>query len=242
MRISIALLSLFVVAVVALFALAPATWVDRRVAAISEGKVRINDAQGTVWRGHGALGDSRGAWRIPVAWRIAPVALARGALDVEFEASPASSVPRGPRGQIILWNGSAELRNLELRVPAAALHTLAPAALPVEAGGEWVLNSPEGVIDLRWDRARLASAGSALDLGTLTARLVPQGGALAGTLANVGGDAQIDGDVTLAANGATVRVNIAAGPSVPPDVARTIAALGTPDANGVVHVQWHLGK
>jgi Type II secretion system (T2SS), protein N len=246
MRISIALLWLFVVAVVALFALAPGTWVDRRVAAITEGKIRINDAQGTVWRGRGALGDSRGTWRIPVTWRIGPLALARGALDIEFEPSPAGG---GPRGRITLENGSAEVHNVELRAPAAALRTLAPVALPVEAGGEWLLYSPEfrydgrraeGVIDVRWDRARLASNGSALDLGTLTAHLVPQGGALAGTLANVGGDAQIDGDVTLAANGATVKANIAAGPGVPPDVARTIAALGTPDANGVVHVQWQI--
>jgi len=248
MRISIAFLWLFVVAVVALFALAPATWVDRRVAAATEGRMRINDAQGTAWRGHGALGDSRGSWRIPVAWHIAPLALARGALDIEFEASPASG---GPRGRIILGDGSAELHNIELRAPAATLRTLAPAALPIEAGGEWLLSSPEfryggsraeGVIDLRWDRARLASAGSVLDLGTLTAHLVPQGGALAGTLANVGGDAQIDGDIALAANGATLRANIAAGSGVPADIARTIAALGTPDANGVVHVQWHFGK
>src|SRR5438046_1620865 len=144
MRISIACLWRFVVAVVALFARAPATWVDRRVAAATEGRMRINDAQGTVWRGHGALGDSRGSWRIPVVWHIAPLALARGALDIEFEASPASG---GPRGRIILGDGSA-----------------------------------------------------------------------------------------------TLHANIAAGPDVPADIARTIAALGTPDANGVVHVQWHFGK
>ena len=248
MRISIALLWLFVVAVLALFALAPATWVDRRVAAVTEGKIRISDAQGTAWRGRGALGDSRGTWRIPLAWRIAPLALARGALDIEFEASPASS---GPRGRITLENGSTEFHNVELRAPAAALRTLAPTVLAVQAGGEWLLNSPEfrydgsrteGAIDVRWDRARLASNGSALDFGTLTAHLVPQGGALAGTLVNVGGDAQIDGDVALSADGATLRANIAAGPDVPPDIARTIASLGTPDPNGMVHVQWRLGK
>jgi len=248
MRVSIALLWLIVVAVLALFALVPATWVDRRVAAVTEGKIRIDDAQGTVWRGRGAIGDSRGTWRIPVAWRIAPLALARGAVDLEFEASHASGAPRG---RITLGNGAAEFHNVELRAPAAALRTLAPVALPVEAGGEWVLSSPEfryggggteGAIDFRWDRARLASNGSVLDLGTLTAHLAPQGGVLAGPLANVGGDAQIDGDVALSADGATLRANIAAGPDVPPDIARTIASLGTPDPNGVVHVQWHFGK
>jgi hypothetical protein len=248
MRVSIAFLWLFVVAVLALFALAPATWVDRRVAAVTEGKIRINDAQGTIWHGRGALSDSRDTWRIPVGWRVAPLALARGALDIELEASPASG---GPRGRIILGNDSAEFHNVELRAPAAALRTFAPTALPVEAGGEWLLSSPEfryrdgrtgGTVDFRWDRARLASNGSALDLGTLTAHLVPQGSGLAGTLTNVGGDAQIDGDIALAVNGTTVRASIAVGPGVAPDVARTIAALGTPDANGVVHVQWQFVK
>jgi len=245
-RISIAALWLFVVAIVAMLALAPATWADRRIAGMSDGKIRINDARGTVWRGRGALGDSRGTWRIPVAWRIAPLALVRGVLDIEFDAPPAGG---GPRGRIEAGNGWIDLHNVELRVPAAALRALAPAALPAEAGGEWLLNSaafrygesrPEGVIDLRWERARLASNGSALDLGTLTVHLVPQGVELAGTLANLGGDARIDGDVVLAANGATVRANIAAGPDVPPDITRTIAALGTADANGVVHVQWQI--
>jgi general secretion pathway protein N len=246
-RISIAVLWLLVVAIAALFALAPATWLDRRVAAISEGKIRIIDAQGTVWRGHGALGDSLGIWRIPVAWRIAPLALARGALDIQFDAPPAS----GPRGRITLGNDWAEFHDVELRAPAAALRTFAPTALPVEAGGEWLLTSPafrygenraEGVIDVRWERARLASNRSALDLGTITLHLVPQGAALAGALANVGGDARIDGDVALAANAATLRANIAASPDVPPDIVRMIAALGTPDANGVVHVLWRAGK
>jgi hypothetical protein len=245
-RISVAVLWLLVVAIVALFALAPATWVDRRVAAMSDGKIRVNDAQGTVWRGRGALGDSRGTWRIPVAWRIAPLALARGVLDIEFDLPPAGG---GPRGRIEAGNGWVDFHNIDLRAPAAVLRALAPAALPVEAGGEWLLNSsafhygenrPEGVIDLRWERARLASNGSALDLGTITVHLIPQGAALAGRLANIGGDARIDGDVVLAASGATIRANIAAGPDVPPDVARTIAALGTPDANGVVHVQWQI--
>ena len=87
----------------------------------------------------------------------------------------------------------------------------------MQAGGEWLLNSPEfrydgsrteGAIDVRWDRARLASNGSALDFGTLTAHLVPQGGALAGTLVNVGGDAQIDGDVALRKQYAALVENI----------------------------------
>ena len=246
-RISIAVLWLLVAVIAALFALAPATWVDRRVAAISEGKIRIIDAQGTVWRGHGALGDSLGIWRIPVAWRIAPLALARGALDIQFDAPSASG---GPRGRITLGNGWADFHDVELRAPAAALRTFASTALPVDAGGEWVLNSPafrygenraEGMIDVRWERATLASNRSALDLGTVTLHLVPQRAALAGALANVGGDARIDGDVALAANAATLRANIAAGPDVPTDIARMIAALGTPDANGVVHVQWRVG-
>ncbi|HEY3177393.1 MAG TPA: type II secretion system protein N [Casimicrobiaceae bacterium] len=246
--VSVAVLWLLVVAVVALFALAPATWVDRRVAASTGGNVRINDAQGTVWRGHGALGDSRGTWRVPIAWRIAPLSLTRGAVDIEFDAASGSD---GPTGRITLENGGAHFHNFRLRTPAAVLQTFAPSQLRVIAGGEWILDAPEfryavgrteGAIDLRWEHARIASAGSVLDLETLTGHLASQGGALTGTFANAGSDARIDGDVAISANGATVRANIATGPGVPPDIARMIAALGTPDANGVVHVQWQIAS
>jgi general secretion pathway protein N len=243
-RFSIAVLWLLIVAAVALVALAPATWLDRRIAAASAGALRLSDAEGTVWRGRGALGDTRGTWRIPVVWRISPLPLLRGTVDIELGSS---ADPDAGRGQLLLENDSAELRNVALRVPASALGTLAGTRLPVEPGGELILDAPQfryrpnqtdGAFDVRWQRARLATAGSAVDLGTVTAHVAPQGSALVGVIGNVGGDARIDGDVSVSASGIAVRANIAPGPNVPPDIARMLAALGAPDANGIFHLQW----
>ena len=242
-RVSIVVLWLLFVAGIALVAFAPATWLDRRVAAATAGRVRLNAADGTVWRGRGAIVDSHGAWRIPLAWRIAPTPLLRGVLEVEFE--PAAS--DGPRGRLTLDDKSADLRNLRFSMPAGVLQSLSTVPLPLEPGGELVLDAPafryqsnqaDGALDVRWERARLATPGSALDLGNLTVHVSPQGSALVGTIANAGGDARIDGDVAFSANGVSLRANIAPGPGVPTDIARLLAALGPADSSGVIHVQW----
>src|SRR5437762_3329037 len=212
MRFSIAVLWLLIVAAVALVALAPATWLDRRVAAASDGTLRLNDAEGTVWQGRGALGDARGTWRIPVTWWISPLPLLRGAIDLELASS---GDPDAPRGRLLLENDGADLRNVGMRMPASALGTLATAKLPVEPGGELVLDAPrflyrpnqsDGAFDLRWERARLATAGSTVDLGTVTAHVAPQGSALVGVISNVGGDARIDGDVSVSASGIALQI------------------------------------
>jgi hypothetical protein len=80
-----------------------------------------------------------------------------------------------------------------------------------------------------------------LDLGTVSAHLVPRGRELVGSVTNAGGVARVDGDVALAPDGATVRLTIAPGPAAPPAIASAIAALGTPDPNGGVRLQWRVG-
>jgi len=240
----IAVLWCLVVAIIALAAFAPATWLDRRIAAATDGKIRLTDASGTIWRGGGALSDAQGLWRTAVAWQLAPWPLLRGALDIEL-ASPIDS--DAPRGRLELEANGLDLRDLRLRVPARLLNSLAPIRLPVEAGGEFAVdtpafryaaNRPEGAFDIRWERARLATDTAALDLGTVTAHVAPQGSGLGGKIANAGGDARIEGDVELSGSGVSIRVDIAAGPGVPPEIARMLATLGSPDANGIIHLQW----
>jgi hypothetical protein len=123
-------------------------------------------------------------------------------------------------------------------------------ASPVELGGDIVVTAPalrydaaggDGALDVRWERARLAWNDAVLDLGTVSAHLVPRGRDLAGAVTNTGGTARVDGDVALAPDSATVRLTIAPGPAAPPAIASAIAALGTPDPNGGVRLQWHVG-
>src|SRR5258705_8857187 len=73
----------------ALIALAPATLVDARLAAVSGGRLRLAEAQGSVWSGAGwievreANGSAGVAKRI--AWRVLPGSLLRGHLVTEIE-------------------------------------------------------------------------------------------------------------------------------------------------------------
>jgi hypothetical protein len=247
LRRSAGILFVLIVAIVALAAFAPATLADRRIAALTAGRLRISDADGTFWHGRGYASDARGAWRVPIAWTLAPAALLRGAVAVQFEPLADGG---GPRGSVALHEGAIELRDVSLTFPAAAAPRTLTDATPVELAGDIVLATPslrydtassDGALDLRWERARLAWNDAVLDLGTVSAHLAPRGRDLAGAVTNTGGTARVDGDVALAPDSATVRLTIAPGPAAPPAIASAIAALGTPDPNGGVRLQWHVG-
>ena len=87
----------------------------------------------------------------------------------------------------------------------------------------------------------MAWSDALLDLGMVTAHLVPRGRELAGAITNAGGMARVDGDIALGPDSATVRLTIVPGPSVPPPIASAIAALGVPEPSGGVRLQWRVG-
>ncbi len=195
---------------VAAFAVfAPATLVDRRLAAVSGGKLRVLAAEGTVWRGRGALGDAAGTWRLPVAWTVDATALARGTLAVAL-APPAGAASLALGGTI----------------------TLTAADFAAAAGGF------RGQIGARWRDARVVAAGIAVNLGAVDLALAPQGERLAGRVTNAGGDVRIDGTVTIARDSAGIDATLAPQSSAAEPVARALAALGTPDGAGGVRVTW----
>ena len=210
MRLSAGLVVAIVLTLVALAALAPATLVDRRLAAATDGRFRIASAGGTVWRGRGALTDARGTWQLPVAWHASPLALARGALALDFGPVPDSGAVQG---QLLLTGSGAELRNLRALIPAQALASFAPDNVVGTLAGAIAVDAPalrydggtvEGAADFRWDRARVAINGSAVDLGTVTVRIAPRGQDLAGTLANTGGALGVAGDERGGAGGGLI--------------------------------------
>ena len=246
-RSSIAVLFILVVVVVAFVALAPATWADRRLANATDGRLRISDAEGTVWRGRGELSDGRGAWRMPVAWHVAPSSVARGAIEVELDSTGDLN---GARGGVTVADGTVALRAFTMRVPASTIRSFIPSVLPVQAGGEWIVEAPsfrygggatEGALDIRWDRARIAIGTATLDIGNVRLRMRPQGGQLAGTVENSGGDVQVRGDIAVDETGAKLRADIVPTTQLPAEIAQALAMLGAPDANGAVHVQWRSG-
>ncbi|MEO8506487.1 MAG: type II secretion system protein N [Betaproteobacteria bacterium] len=234
----------FGVLLAALAAFAPATLVDRRVAAATAGKLRLADAAGTIWRGTGTLTDAGNTWRMPVAWRTSATGLASGRLQIGL--APAGGAA-SPRGTLDLRVGGGELRDLAVDIPAAALAALLPSRSNVALGGTVALASPDfgwagergtGVLNARWREARLFAGGALADLGTVDVSLSAQEQRLTGRIGNSGGDVHIDGSFNVADGVVSVDATVAPAPAAPPQIARALAALGTPDGNGAVRVAW----
>lgn len=236
------LVAVLVLGAIALVATLPATWLAQRIAAATDNAVTLVDTSGTAWRGHGMLASTDGRWRLPLAWRIQPAQLLHGALAITLE--PASGLDT-PRGTLTLAPSTTRIDGLAIVLPAALLD--APRRGFV-TGGDFMLNVATlefagdrvgGAGSLRWERARVAVRnGPTVALGTVAADVAPQGAGLAGKLANEGGDVRVAGAFEAGPQGAAIDATLAPRPGAPAEIARTLAALGPPDASGVVRVAW----
>jgi hypothetical protein len=227
----------------AAIAFAPASLVDSRVSAMTDGQVRLAATEGTLWSGRGTLVMGDGVPRIPLAWQLDPWSLARGEALVTLDAPVDGVGP--PRGRIALSVGKANVERLEFTVPAAAI----AARLPVpglQAGGVVEVNAEDltiastverGKLLLQWRGARLAAEGqSTMDLGTVAATLAARGGALAGPLTGRGGTIRIDGEMTVAPGAIRLAARLVPEPTASAADRAAIARLGTPAADGSVSI------
>ena len=230
--------------VLAVAALAPASLLDRRIAAATGGKVRLVDATGTVWNGRGALADETGAWRSPIAWTVAWTPLAKGTLAVAFQTAAGTTAPRGT---LDATTTGFSLHDVTIELPARALADALPGRVPVVLGGTVTLAAGEfawdgqrgrGAFDVHWRDARLVATGTVASLGNVDAAFTPQDGGLRGRVSNSGGDVRIDGTVALAANGGSADLTVVPQPGAPDAIARALAGLGTPDGSGAVRIAW----
>lgn len=222
----------------------PATLVDSRIAAATGGKLRLQDAAGTVWSGRGALGDAAGVWRMPLAWRIDPLDVVRGMRQVTLLPAGDGATPRGTIG---LRDGGIATRDLALELPSNALAMLLPKGTAPVLGGTLAVTSPaltfergtpSGTLEARWTGARLVAGDAVADLGTVRLMVKPRGNGLAGTLTSDGGDVRVDGTLTYAAPLLRVDATLTPGPETPAAVTRALALAGTPDAAGRVRIAW----
>ncbi|HVR82639.1 MAG TPA: type II secretion system protein N, partial [Luteimonas sp.] len=137
----------------ALIATAPATLVDAGLQDASDGRLRLAEAQGTLWSGTGQLEirDASGRARLAkrLAWRLRPGASLRARLAYEVELDPGTR----PFDVTIFWS-RIELANANISLPAAALD-LVPKLAPLELTGEMNLQVPSLSI------GRSATRGSA---------------------------------------------------------------------------------
>lgn len=145
--------ALILVPLVTALVAAPASWVAAAVAAASDGRMRLPDAEGVWWRGSAwlALAPVPGAAvTLPgrFRWTLAPLA---GGLALD-------GAPWIVQPFAVTWRGRFDLTPGALRLPAAVLSAFGPPLATVR---------PRGTLDIVWQDAAHATidwrdAGTAL--------------------------------------------------------------------------------
>ena len=247
MRPTVVLIALASLLAVALAVFAPAALLDARLDAATQGRLRLVDTSGTVWTGRGLATSAQRTWSLPLGWKVDPLRLARGDVGVTLQPADAGDLPRGD----ITWrDAKLALDGVAFTLPATVLGAATGAGDALAFGGylafdaphlTWSANGGDGAATVRWSGARVSGMTGALALGTVSANLAPRNGRIEGRVENRGGDVRIDGQFAWSPSGVDVNATLAALPSTPPAVVRALGALGTPDANGAVHVQWRSG-
>ena len=193
---------------VALVALAPATLIDARLARASEGRLRLAEAQGSLWSGAGwiEIRDAEGRAGVArrLAWRVLPGSLLRGRLLAEVKLDQAARP-----FPVTISLSRIEIADAGISVPAAVLGLGMPRIAPLRLTGDVLVDIPrlsvergrmEGEATLKW-----RTAGSALTpispLGDYEVRFKAVGPAVHAALRTLEGPLQLEGKGTWS-NGA----------------------------------------
>jgi hypothetical protein len=247
MRLVAIIVALVLLLAAALAAFAPAGLLDARLDGLTQGRLRLADSSGTVWNGRAMATDAQRTWSLPLRWKVDPLRLVRGDVGVTLQPAEAGDLPRG---DVTSRDATLTLDGVALTVPATVLGTATGTGSLLAFGGylafdaphlSWSATGGDGAATVRWSGARVAGPAGNISLGTVSANLAPRNGRIEGRVDNRGGDVRIDGEFAWSPAGVEVTATLAALPSTPPAVARALGALGTPDANGAVHVQWRSG-
>lgn len=166
---------------VALLFFAPARWLAAQVGQASDGRLRLSDAQGTVWSGSGQLSlhggqGSNDASVLPgrVQWRLVP---ALGGLDLELRAD--CCTPEGLHVHFApSWSGARlQLADRQSHWSAQWLAGLGTPWNTIRPEGQLLLQSNGFVV--QWDGGRLSWQGTlqidALDVASRLSTLRPMG-------------------------------------------------------------------
>jgi len=160
---------------------APASWLDPVLSRFTQGRVRLAQAQGTLWQGSGriVLADIREASSSPAplaaasvpgvvipgtfGWHISPLMLLIGALDARL-------VHDSIREPVLLTGRLGELRMTpgSLNLPSLALDRL---------GSPWNTIRPSGSLTISWDsltlRAGRFEGRGSIELSRMASALTP---------------------------------------------------------------------
>lgn len=183
-----------------LLALAPATLIDARLQAASEGRLRLAEARGSLWAGAGwiEVRDAQGKAGVArrIEWRVLPGALLRARLAAQVTLEQAARP-----FQVSLSTARLEITDAALQVPAAAIGLAAPALAPLRLAGEVRVHVAQlslergamhGEATLQW-----RGAGSALTpiapLGDYEVRFKAAGTTVHGALRTLEGPLELEG-------------------------------------------------
>lgn len=121
--------------VLAILVTAPATLLDAGLQRVSQGKLGLVEAQGTMWAGAGQIeirdADRHSGVTEGISWRLMPGSLLRGYMmyDLQLAQSP-QSFP------IMVSLGGMEIANAEINLPAAVLGLSIPKLSPLGLSGD----------------------------------------------------------------------------------------------------------
>jgi len=217
----------------------PARWLP---ALLPEG-VACADPAGTFWSGSCANLDARG-WRAgAVRWSLHPWRLLTGKAAAALRIAPPGSTLEGEFAWS-LFGGTLEGRavrgDLELRpdglLPGVPGDLSGRVALALDefALRDRVVTALQGVIEVKDVQQR--TRDGLLPLGSYELRFegpAASAGNVSGRLKDTGGPLAVEGTLALTpAPGYLLNGTVAVRPEAPPGLARQIAFLGSPDANG----------
>jgi len=213
----------------ALIATAPATLADARLQDASGGRLRLAEAQGTLWSGSGQLEvrDASGGIGLAtrLAWRLRPTELRSAQLAYEVELG----TDLRPFSTTISWS-RIEVADADISMPVAALGLGVPRLAPLGLTGDLLIHIANlsvarygvvGAATLRW-----RDAGSALTpvspLGDYEARLDGEGMTVHALLRTIEGPIQLDGKGSWTRGGSPVFLATA---QIPPQYQQQLAPL-----------------
>ncbi|MEX2131798.1 MAG: type II secretion system protein N [Pseudohongiellaceae bacterium] len=203
---AVAVLSIFLLL---LLFTAPATLLDAELHDLTQGKIRLVDAQGSVWSGNGQLEirDAGGAavMNRALSWELDKSRLLLARLSGRFQV-----YPQPQSSTLSLDFSSLAISDIDLSLPATALALLLPAAKGYGVGGTLSLHGDtlifrrtdtEGKIRLRWQDASSVLAPIA-PLGSYELWLegVPAPGLFNLSLQTLDGPLQLNGSGSFGIN------------------------------------------
>ena len=214
---------------VALLVIAPATLADGALQRVSQGRLKLAEARGTLWAGSGRIEVRDAAGRVGLsqrlAWRLRPADLLRARLRYDVELGRGSQ----PFPLMMSWS-QIELANVDIDLPAEALSLGLPRLAPLELSGELNLKiaslsigrgTARGDAELQW---RTAGSGFSpvWPLGDYELRWNGKGREARMTLRTLKGPLRLRGQGSWSVGHAPV---FAAAADAPPEIRQEIAPL-----------------